>query len=148
VNKVPTSFGIIAKRGKSVWQLERSDFALGSSFNDDDALKMRIHETLSMASHESFLAHRRRFTKETGFQGVHNYSPLRLPSDWRAYFIEREKNSGKVVAVSSETSSGQLRALLDDNKEIQAVTVNGKVDDEWATSLAAANRVRARRYSN
>lgn len=148
VNKTPTSYGLIVKRGKSVWQLERSNFEFGSSLNDDDALKQRIHDTLSYAFSKSFDAHPRppRTKEETGMQAIFSSTPLSSPPDWRTFTIERANNTRKVVAVSCETSFGRLRALLDKNKEIQTVTVNGKQDNDWMEALAEANKERSKLY--
>jgi hypothetical protein len=141
-NNTPTSYGLVVKHGKSVWQLERPYFELGSSFNEDDALKIRIHDTLSYARatrYNPFYRHRRP-------QAIFSTDPLPRFPDWRTFTIEKVLNTGEVVAVGCETSAGRLRALLDMNKEIQTVTVNGKQDNDWVEDLAEANKERSRLY--
>jgi hypothetical protein len=138
VNTIPTSYGLVVKRGNNVWQLERCDFELGSSLSDDDALKIRIQDTLCHAFEISFDAHPR--------PPITSSTPLSSPPAWKAFSIERANNTSNVVAVSCETSSGRLRALLDNNKEIRTVTLNGKQDNEWMESLAKANKERSKLY--
>jgi hypothetical protein len=147
-NKTPTSYGLVVKRGNCVWQLERSNFELCSSFADDDALKVRLQDTLKYATQKAFDAHLRpALTKEEASrEGVFSTSPLHFPPDWRTFTIEREDHTRKVVAVSYATSSGRLRALLNGNKEIQTVTVNGKQDNDWMEALSASNEERSKLY--
>jgi hypothetical protein len=148
VKKIPIRYGLVVKHGKSVWQLEESQFELGSSFSDDDALRKRIHDTLSDAWVKSFFDHRRppRAENNEGGQRIYSSTPLcHLSPDWKAFTIEKG-NIGQAVAVSCGTSSGRLTALLDGNKEIQTVTLNGKDDEDWIEALVDANQVRSNLY--
>lgn len=148
-NNTPTSYAVSVKDGKNLWQLDRSCFELGVAFNDDDALKKRIHDTLTFAQGISFDAHppKQDLTKEEhSIQAYSSSTPLPFMPDWKAFTVERERGTGKVVAVSCETSSGRLRAILDSKKTIRSVTMGGKQDNEWIKSLAEANKKRAELY--
>ncbi|MCA0314367.1 MAG: hypothetical protein LCH63_11085 [Candidatus Melainabacteria bacterium] len=147
-NNTPTRYAIVVKNGRDLWQLDRTNFDLGGSFSDDDALKMRIHDTLNFAQRISFFAHQRPpLTREEYLSGgIFSSTTLPTVPDWKTFMVEREKNTGRVVAVSCKTSSGRLSALLDNNKQIQSVTMNGKQDYEWVQSLAEANKKRVKRY--
>jgi hypothetical protein len=130
VNKIPTRYGVVVKRGTDIWQLDISNFDLASVFTDDDALTKRIYDTLHYAREKSFNAHLRApiGKEEANRSGVFSSTKLSVLPDWQAFTVERDASTGNVIGVNCETANGRLKVHLDTNKDIQVVTVNGKRD--------------------
>jgi len=140
---------LVAKFKADVWQLESKTFDLNATFTDDDALKKRIYDTLDVGYEQSHKAHVRppKPGKEEGMAAIFSSTPLSMPSNWSEFVIETNPKTRKAVALHCKTANGKLfRVVLDANKDISSVTVNGKPDAEWNISLAKARRDISRFY--